>query len=75
MELLALVGALVLLIVVIAYPYIQDQRERAIAKRLENVHDPAVAASMLDEARQVSQQETGFFQKILRYFWVSWWWR
>jgi hypothetical protein len=61
---LLIIGVGILLFVILAYPYIQEKRENELAKRLENIDDPAIASSWVDSARQTPQEEAGFFRRL-----------
>ena len=50
-------SALFIVILLFGYSFLQNQRERAIAKRLEDMKDPdAVAAMMNAEIKQVKNE-------------------
>jgi hypothetical protein len=60
--------ALVVLVTVV-YPKIQDARERELAKRLQQTHDPRIAMFEVDTVNRQHQHEAGFFRFIVRYIW------
>jgi hypothetical protein len=62
--------ALVLLLVVV-YPRVQEQRERELARRLEQEKDPTVAMIELDTVMRQHRHEAGFFRALMKYIWPS----
>jgi hypothetical protein len=67
MELLALIGLIIFLLV--AYPMIQEQRERKLAERLERLHDPNAAAALVDAATAESASGVRTLGWLKRWFW------
>ena len=67
--LLSLVALVVLLVVV--YPRVQEQRERELVRRLEQEKDPAVAIIELDTVMRQHRHEAGFFRALVKYIWPT----
>ena len=67
--LLSLVALVVLLVIV--YPWIQEQRERGLTKRLEKNRDPTIAMIELDTVMRQQRHEAGFFRALMKYIWPS----
>jgi uncharacterized membrane protein len=68
-----LIFALVTLIVllVFVYPWVQEQRERDLAKRLEQTRDPHQAIMEADRISALHRHEANFFRKLAKYVWPS----
>ena len=62
MEFIAII--LLLAFLVVAYPIIQGQRERALEKRLEKLKDPSMAAVEVDLATEQSRREAVALKKL-----------
>lgn len=62
MEVLAIF--LLIIVLVILYPWLQQRREDALARRLESVRDPAEAAMMVDGALRQSRDEGSFLGNL-----------
>jgi hypothetical protein len=67
--LFALVALIVLLVVV--YPWAQEQRERDLAKRLEQTRDPHKAMLEADRLSGMHRHEANFFRKLAEYVWPT----
>ena len=73
MEVLAIALAIII-ICIVGYRRISN-RENELAKRLEDEHDPNVAASLVDFARMQDQEDANFFRRFQMAVWgLRWWW-
>lgn len=66
--------ALILLVVVLLVlrPLVQQQRERALADRLKQVHNPAEALATVDSEMNLNRLERGFIERLREsyFFWL-----
>lgn len=60
---------LVLFVLLVLRPLAQRQRERALAERLKNVHDPVEAMLVVDTAMRDSQREGSWMAKLRESYW------
>jgi hypothetical protein len=66
-----LLGALCLLIVVLVVvrPILQERRERKLAEQLARLDDPAAAGAFVDRAVCEAWEEAGLFRNLKRFVW------
>lgn len=67
MEIVAIL--LVIFIFLIAIPYAQKRRERALAERLKKTRNPIEAGLIVDDAIRTTQEEGDFFARLRQSYW------
>lgn len=60
-----------IVVLVVIQPIVQQQREDALARRLEVTHDPREATILLDGARRQSRDEGGFLEAMRDRVWPT----